>query len=100
MALLSSGSYNLLMFVPPCAFAALAITHPRRWVFITGSLLAIYQFLWEYVSPRNHEIQVLTVSLVVTHIAIAMTLVGFWVKPAARALVAESATSTNAGKLP
>ena len=94
LGLLGWGFYNMLMWVAPFAFIALAMKNPRRWVFVTGAVFAIYQLLFEYVGPQNSEIHVAPISLVLINIARAMALVGFWVKPMARDLVDERPANT------
>lgn len=77
------GFYNMLVLVLPVAFAALAILYPRRWVFIAGSIFAIYQLLFAFVGPHNPEIQPRLICLVLTNAARVAALAGLWVKPAA-----------------
>ena len=75
------GIYNALILVAPFALVALAIVYPRRWIFITGSVFAIYQFLFDHLGPHNNEIQVALICLVPINISRALALVGFWIKP-------------------
>ncbi len=85
LGLLGWGFYNLVMLVIPFAAAILAVTAPRRWVFVAGSICGIWQLLFELVAPGNPEIKPSFLFQLVDHVAIVATLPGFWVKtPRAR----------------
>jgi hypothetical protein len=86
--LMGWGIYNTLIWFAPFVFIVLAVFHPRRWIFVTGSIFVIYQTIFEYIGPQNGEIRTLLIPLVLVYIARAMALVGFWVKPTACDLTA------------
>jgi serine/threonine protein kinase len=75
------GIFDSLMFIWPFVFIALAILYPRRWVFVSGSIFAFYEFLFGLFFPHTGEIQVALICIVFLYIAKAMALAGFWVRP-------------------
>ncbi|HTV43548.1 MAG TPA: serine/threonine-protein kinase [Candidatus Sulfotelmatobacter sp.] len=80
--LIRAYSHLSVNWIAPYVFIALAITFPRRWIFITGSIFAIYEFLFYPLGPQYSEIQFGLGSMALINIARAMALAGFWVKPA------------------
>jgi hypothetical protein len=85
-ASLGWGIYNISWSVAFFTFVALAIFYPRRWVFITGAVFAVYTFLMESLSLHGGEVRPLAFPLVLCNIAVALTLVGFAIMPPNTAL--------------
>ena len=77
------GAVNFGLNITLCCLAqfvllTLAVFRPRRWVFITGALLAIWQTLLDVVF-QNSEVQPLLIPLVLVYLARALAFVGFWI---------------------
>ena len=69
------------VFAGNIVFIALALAHPRRWVFITASSVAAFFILLNLFSGSNEQIHYLLVPRVLGWCATLLTLTGFVIKP-------------------
>jgi hypothetical protein len=72
-------SVSMFCFMVACP--ALALSHPRRWVFIAGASFAMFGLVLEFFTGSNENVYFLPRLL--DYVAIAMMLTGFWIKPPA-----------------
>lgn len=79
--ILGWGLIMVLTFCGSVALAALAISYPRRWVFIAGSCYTAFWLMFDFFSVTDPNVQYIFLTRFLEKVAITLTLVGFWVKP-------------------
>lgn len=80
------GEMGLQLFVVAsfaisAALLILAITYPKRWVFITGASMTAFFLLWNLFSAPDEHVKALFLPAIVGYISSGLALLGFFVRP-------------------
>ena len=84
--LFQSGEVGLamllvLLFCAQVAFLILAMKYPKRWVFVAGSCFAVFLVILGLFAGSSDNVEEYFVPRVLSYVATALQLAGFWVKP-------------------
>lgn len=95
------GLFMLLLFVEDLAAIVLALVYPKRWIFITSSVVSAFGLLTTLFhlsaragdSPERFMVQILWIPMILAYIAGIFTLSGFFIKPRSQDVSADGDAS-------
>jgi len=61
-------------------FTVLAISYPKRWIFILGASLTVFSLLWNFSSSGNGKIHYLLIFKILSNLGDVFILSGFFIK--------------------
>lgn len=70
-----------LFVLADIAFVVLAMKYPKRWVFLSGAILAAFGLFMNLFSPKAEGAELLVVPTAISLIAGALPLIGFVMNP-------------------
>jgi len=73
--------FYVVVFALDVAFVILAITYPKRWVFISGASMTAFFLLWDLFTPPKEGIVGMVIPNILDYVASAFVLLGFIAKP-------------------
>ncbi|MFQ6083957.1 MAG: hypothetical protein ACE5KE_01680 [Methanosarcinales archaeon] len=71
----------VIIFAIMVAFVVLALTYPKRWVFLTGAIFVAFFLLVSFFQPAREGVEYLIIPRVLGLIGEVLCLTGFFVKP-------------------
>lgn len=75
------GIFLVGLFAVNIALAVLALTNPKRWVFVTAACITAFSLLLNLFSGSNESVKILSTPKTIGYIASALMLLGFFIKP-------------------
>ncbi len=71
----------IVAVVAPLAWIVLALVYPKRWVFIAGASLVVFNVLLELFSGGSPDVKKLLIPRILAYVADAFVMTGFVAKP-------------------
>jgi len=75
------GMFSVLLVAFAIVFVILAIKYPKRWVFVSGASFGVFGLFLSLFVGTPEGVEVLVIPAVISYIANAMILSGFFIKP-------------------